>query len=208
MQVACKAEAGYVGRGMHAGGDHRLACSAVELGHRFDDWRERGIVQNADLAPRARDARAERLGEVQGIAWLCAFVSHERVGGDGAENAQAVFRFLVVDGMAAHNNGARLDDFFEASAQHLARHVFRQGRIHGDHVERHIGHAAHGKNVGKRVGGGDSPEVVGLIDDRRKEINRQNARDVRRDSPYGSVVGRVEAEHGFGRHRLRNGDVF
>ena len=110
--------------------------------------------------------------------------------------------------MAAHNNGARLDDFFEASAQHIARHVFRQGRIHGDHVERHIGHAAHGKNVGKRVGGGDSPEVVGLIDDRRKEINRQNARDVRRDSPYGSVVGRVEAEHGFGRHRLRNGDVF
>ena len=142
------------------------------------------------------------------VARLCAFVSHERVGGDGAENAQAVFRFLVVDGMAAHNNGARLDDFFEASAQHIARHVFRQGRIHGDHVERHIGHAAHGKNVGKRVGGGDSPEVVGLIDDRRKEINRQNARDVRRDSPYGSVVGRVEAEHGFGRHRLRNGDVF
>ena len=61
MQVACKAEAGYVGRGMHAGGDHRLARSAVELGHRFDDWRECGIVQNADLAPRARDARAERL---------------------------------------------------------------------------------------------------------------------------------------------------
>jgi hypothetical protein len=58
----------------------------------------------------------------------------------------------------------------------------------GGDVEREQHLAAHRVDVAQGVGGGDGAEGVRIVDDRRKEIQRLDDRDVVREAIDSSVV--------------------
>ena len=88
--------------------------------------------------------------------------------------------------VATDDERAGFVHFILATAQDFGEHRKRQ-LSHGeaDDIERGDRLTTHGVDVGQRVGGGDLTEHVGVVDDRRKEVDRLHEGDVvgqRKDS--------------------------
>ena len=69
--------------------------------------------------------------------------------------------------------------------------------------EREQRHAAHREDVVQRVRRGDRAEVVGIVDDRREEVDREDERALVVELVHRRVVGGVEPDEqvlGLGRH--------
>ena len=73
----------------------------------------------------------------------------------------------------------------------------------GHDVERGQGPPAHGVDVGQRVGRGDAAEVVGVVDDRREEVDGLHERELVGDPPHRRVVAGRRAHEQLGRRRRR-----
>ena len=87
----------------------------------------------------------------------------------------------------------------EDRAHHLRRQLLGQ---RGDR-QREQRHAAHREHVVQRVRRGDRPEVVGVVDDRREEVDREDERALVVELVDRRVVGRVEPDEqvlGLGGH--------
>ena len=121
------------------------------------------------------DSNAKRLREVQFVPWLCAGVAHHGVGGGGPEHRKPVLRLIVVDGMAAGNEGARLRYRIGSALQDGRCHIGSQGRIEGEQIQRNMGLRSHGKHIGKRICRCDATEFVGVVDHGGEEIHREHA---------------------------------
>jgi hypothetical protein len=94
--------------------------------------------------------------------------------------------------VAADDRGAGRRDGVRASAQDLAQHV-RSERLQriGDEVECADGAPAHRVDVRERVGGGDAPERVRVVDDRGEEIGGLHDRQLVGELDDPRVVGGV-----------------
>ena len=64
----------------------------------------------------------------------------------------------------------------------------------GDEAQRVERRGAHGVDVGERVGGGDAAVVVGVVDDRREDVDRLDQGEIVAQLDDGGVVGRVVAD--------------
>ena len=83
----------------------------------------------------------------------------------------------------------------EAAAQDLAQDVAAEPlEREGDDVQRRERRAAHRVDVGERVGRGDAPEVVGVVDDGGEEVDRLDEREVVAQPEDGRVVARGRAD--------------
>ena len=69
---------------------------------------------------------------------------------------------------------------------------------HADDGQCHQWLAAHGIDIGERVGGGDAAEVVGIIDDRHEEIGGGDDGLFVVDAVDGGIVGRFGAHQQVG----------
>ena len=117
-----------------------------------------------------------------------------RSGVHGAEHRQAVLRLVVLDGVAAHHERARLAHLVGAAAQHVGHHVGAQAAREREDVERRQRLRPHGEHVGQRIRRGDGAELVGVVHHRGEEIERQHRGRVVVQTVDGGVVGRVEAQ--------------
>ena len=104
---------------MDARCDHRLAACYVELHHRFDGRSKLLLGDELVFHGSAHDPCADSLGEVEHIACNRALVAHDFARVDGAEHAQTIFRFLIVDRVAACHERPRRMRGVGAAAQNL-----------------------------------------------------------------------------------------
>ena len=105
---------------MDARCDHSLAACYVELHHRFDGRSKLLLGDELVFHGRAHDPCADSLGEVEDVSLNRAAVAHDLARVDGAEHAQAVFRFLIVNCVAACHERPRRMRGIGAAAQNLA----------------------------------------------------------------------------------------
>ena len=166
------------------GRDRRRARLVVERRHDRHRARQQRVVGLPALARGHHRAGAQRLGQHQHVADAAARVGDHAVGVHGAGDGQAVLRLGVVDRMAADDLGAGRAHDVEAAAQHLAQRGRAELLERPRHqVERGQRPAAHRVDVGQRVGRGDAPEVVGVVDDRREEVDGLHQRELVGDPP-------------------------
>ena len=81
-----------------------------------------------------------------------------------------------------------------AAKQDASENLLGQVLREADDVQREEGDPAHCVDVAERVHHGDRAEIVGVVDDRREEVDRLNHGQVVRQAVDGSVVARVEPD--------------
>ena len=118
------------------------------------------------------DANAQGFGEDEHIPFQWGAIHADLIGTGKAGHGKAVFRLLVIDGMAAGDDDAGLIGFLVAAAQHLVDHLLGHLRGHGHDIECDLWGGAHGVNIADGVCCGDLPEHVGIIHNGREEIQR------------------------------------
>ena len=104
---------------MDARCDHGLATRDVELHHRLDGRSKLLLGNELVFHGGAHDPCADSLGEVEDVSLNRAAVAHNLARVDGAEHTQAVFRFLIVDRVAACHESPRRMRGVGAAAQDL-----------------------------------------------------------------------------------------
>ena len=126
---------------------------------------------------------------------MCPGIGDDPVRMDNAVDAQPVLGFVVVDGMAADQAGPGLDHFIVAAAQDLPEdaHIEMFGREHHD-IQGGERFAAHGIDIGDRIGRGDLAEPVGIIDRRGDKINGVDHRHLIGELVDRGIVGGLYAD--------------
>ena len=104
---------------MDARCDHRLATRDVEFHHRLDGRSKLLLSDELVFHGSAHNPCADSLSEVEDVSRNRAAVAHDLARVDGAEHAQAVFRFLIVDRVAACHESPRCVRGIGAAAQDL-----------------------------------------------------------------------------------------
>ena len=166
--------------GRHAAGQ------IIERRHPAHGLRRLRGIGHFRLDGGGHDARAERLGQHQHVARPGAGGAPHGVALDLAEDAETVFWFLVFDAVPPHQERAAFGHFGRAAFHEALEHVQRQAvEREGDDVEGHERRAAHGEDVADRIGGGDLPPHIRIVDDRRDEIEREDA-----DALFGNLPQR------------------
>jgi hypothetical protein len=119
-----------------------------------------------------------------------------------AQRHQAVDRLDRVDGVAAGDrNAGRAQTEAPPSRmrpmvcdrQHVDRHAHQR--------QRQDRRAAHRIDVADRIGGGDAPEVEGVVDDGHEEVGGGDQRLLVVQPVDRGVVGGLDADQQLGRHR-------
>ena len=138
---------------------------------------------------RGRDqARAEWLREVDELPDRGAALREELLGVDEADGAEAVLRLRVDDRVTAGDHARRLRDLVRAAAEDRGQPLLRHVDGEGGNVERERDLAAHRVDVAQRVRSGDGSVVVGVIDDRREEVDGEDERQLLGDAVDRGVV--------------------
>ncbi len=179
---------------MHAVLYHAVARAPVERRHQPDGERFSLRGRKVGFGGRRQHADADRLGQKQHVARLCAAVCQHAAGVHKARHGQAVFGRRVVDAVPARNHRAGLVHFVVPAREDLVHRGLRHVLRNHQHVQRGLRFPAHGVDVGKRVRRGNLPERVRVVVDRRKKVDRLHDGDVVRHAVYARVVRRVEAD--------------
>ena len=135
------------------------------------------------------------------IAGLAAGVGDGVVGVDQAGHGKSVERLGIEHSVATGEGAFSFGHLVGSPEEDLVDDVEREF-IGGDGHDVHRGDrlASHGVDVGEGVGGRDLSEEVGIIDDRREEIEGLHNRELFRDFINGGVVraGGTDKEIGVG----------
>ena len=100
--------------------------------------------------------------------------------------------------MPASDGDAGLGDLVRPTAQDLADDVGVEVLGEGAQVQREERLGAHGVDVAERVGGRDGPKPVGVVDDRRKEVDGLHDGLGVIEAVDGGVIGRAKADQQVG----------
>ena len=193
-RMAEKSEAGDVGRAPRPALERDRGGHTVEPQHARDRARQAFSSGDAVLRRRRDDAGAERLGEEHPVAGSQTALDQNPIGMDAAGHAEPVLRLGVDDGVPARDHAARLGDLVAAAAEdlrddflrHLAREACDREREH------HL--AAHSVDIGHRVHRRDGAPRPRVVDDRRKEVDGLDDREVGRHAIDRRVVRRAEPD--------------
>jgi hypothetical protein len=106
-----------------------------------------------------------------------------------ARDRQSVFRHVIDDGVSSGDRKPRLGCFLRTAAEDLLQRLERKliGGKGGD-GEPEDRRGAHRVDVGDGVRRGDGAEEVGVVDDRREEIDRLRNRNIAGDANNRRVV--------------------
>ena len=143
----------------------------------------------------ADHAGADRFRQDQGVAGPRLCIIEYPVGMNIAQNSIAELRFLVLDRMAADDGYAGLGHLVDAALHDpfvdlvKIRACRKRRDVQGDQRL-----AAHGVDVGQRVGRRDRTEPVAIVHDRREEIRGQDHGNIVRDAVHARIVG-VRSAH-------------
>jgi len=125
----------------------------------------------------AHDRRRRiRWGNVSGLR---GGVREKPVGTRLAGHAETELQLLVDDGVPADEHRTGLAHLVLPATQDLRQHGVRElaGR-EADDRERREWLSTHGEDIGQRIRGGDLSEDIGIVDDRREEIDGLDQREI------------------------------
>ncbi len=117
---------------------------------------------------------------------------------DEAQDAEAVLGLGVDDGVPAGDDPARLGHLVRCAAEDLADGLVSEVFGEGGDVEGEGDLAAHGVDVAHGVGGGDGPELVGVVHEGGEEIKRKHHRLLIVELVYGGIVERGQTDQEVG----------
>ncbi len=107
----------------------------------------------------------------------------------------AVLGLGIVDGVAADERAPRLFEHRRPAAQHLSEQVDREGVSRpADHLERRQRSAAHRIHIAERIGRGNAPPVVCLVDDWGEEVHGLHQRDLVGEAVDARVVRPLDTD--------------
>ena len=121
-----------------------------------------------------------------------------------AGDRHAIFYFFVDDAVAADDHRAAFYNFVGAAFEDLTEN----GKVHlalgkTDDVHAGLGLAAHGVDIAQRIGRGNLPESIGIVDDGREKIHRVDDGQVGPQTKHPGVVGGFGADQHVGVFELR-----
>ncbi|MNV20480.1 hypothetical protein D3C71_1113810 [compost metagenome] len=193
-----QAETGDVGHRGHAIELAETATGLVQGAHPVPGQADVGMAQLALFLGRRKDADAQGLGEIEqatgggGVVALHVALFHQA--GDG----QAKDRLGCVDGVSACQRDTRCVAHRTATADHFPGD-FRRQHVHrpAQDRNRHQGIAAHGVDVADGIGGGNSAEIEGIVDDRHEKVGGRDHTAFFIDGIHRRVVTRGVADPEF-----------
>ena len=147
---------------------------------------------------------ADGFAEHQHVAGLGVGVADLLAGLDHADDRQAVLGLGIVHGVAADDQTFGLGGLGVTALEGLAEDLLVQRRRESDDVQGDQGLAAHGVHVGQGVGGGDGPELVGIVGDGWEEVHRHDERRIVVEAVHGGIVARLGANQQVGVAQQRN----
>ena len=169
MGVTEKAEARDVGNRVRQERPHRVGGSGVERRHLLDRGRDVSVR-------REHEPGAERLREKERVARPRAALRPDAVGVNRADDREPVLRLRVTNRVAAGEDRTRgphlLGGSSEDGAEHLGRQLFRE-RGDREGKERR---AAHREDIVQCIRCRDATEGRGIVDERGKEVEREDDR--------------------------------
>ena len=191
--VAHEREARHVRGGVRIEALESLRAVLVQRDHGIRGHLHARLVQELGLVRGGENARAERLREHQGIALARGPVGEHAVEVDEPGDGQAELGLVVVDGVAARHDNARLAALVRAARQNLARDLEAQAVGEAQEVEREHWAPAHGPHVGECVRGRYLAKQERVVHHRREEVRRAHKAPAMPQVVDVRVVGRVEA---------------
>ena len=191
--VADEPEAGDVGAGAHIEGGGKLGCRAVEGGHDVNGGAELGRCDDLGLGRCGQNTRADLLGEHQQIAQPGPAIGPDAGFLAKAGDTKAVLGHIVLDAVAAGDDGSGLGDLALAAGQDVPHGLQRQAAGEAQQIEGQGWRAAHSIDVGEGVGRGNLAEEVGVIHHRWEEVGCLNEHPTIAEIVDAGVVALVEA---------------
>lgn len=164
-------------------------CPArVELGHPPDGFGNVIGIGDSALEGGCRHAKSQWFGQDQNIAWACAMFGQRFFRMNKAQHDEAIFGFLILDGVAASDNGSGFFDFLCPAAQDFAEDFRGEIGGHVGDVESEEGLAAHRVHIRQAVSRGNRAVFVGGIHDRSEKVGGDDEGAVRVETPEGRIV--------------------
>ena len=123
--------------------------------------------------------RTQRLAEHEHIAGAGFLIRNQLIGGHDAGCRQPVLNFHIAHRMASRDYRAGLLHAVSPSAQDVAENAQFElviGKAHD--VQGGNRPATHGVNVAQRIGSSDLAEDIGIVHERRKEIQRLHDHEI------------------------------
>ena len=129
---------------------------------------------------------------------MTAIIGVNLVGMDSSHDRQTILDIHIIDGMAANQNTAGLDDHLGATAENFTKHVDVPALGEADDIHGSLDFTAHGINVTQGIGGCNFTEDVGVIHHGGEKVNGLNDTNVVGNFIYGSIVGAVKTDQKIG----------
>ena len=197
--MAQQAEAGHIRTGMDFRAlQHGFRRLVVQLRHGANKPVILRRIQQIRLCSGGQYAGSQRLGQHQRVAGSCAHVPQHPVRADIARDAQAVFRLIVLNGMAAGNHAAGLHRLLVAALQNSADSLLGETARHTQQIHGHGGPSAHGVHIAEGVGRGDLAEPEGIVHNGGEEIHGVDGGDLIGDPIDAGIVAGVKAHQQVG----------
>ena len=193
-RMAEQTEAGDVCDRVRARRAQRVGRLAVQRPHQRDGSGSLGCPENARLDSGQHEPRAERFRQEERVARSGAALSPHALRADCADDGQPVLRFRVANRVTAREQAAGLAHRSVGRGENGGHRVVGEllgERGDGEGEDRL---AAHREDVVQRVDRRDRPEVVGIVDERREEVDREDERPPLVEPVDRRVVARREPD--------------
>ena len=194
VRVPEEPEAGDVRDGVGLDGAQDVGRFVVQRPHPANGALELLCARIAALVAGHDQAGAERLGQEERVAGAGAVLGPDRVWVDHADDCEPVLRLGVADRVASSQKAAGGTDLGIGGGKDLREHLHRKLLRKCRDREREQRRAAHRKHVVERVRRRDRAVVARVVDDGRKEVERENQGALVVQAVHSRVVGRSEPD--------------
>ena len=171
-----------------------FCCILVQHSHAF---KSRFHIVQSDLISLkccGENTGADLLGEDDPVANAGSVVGEDLSGVHNTCDRKTVFGLVVNNAVAADHGAVCLSALSSTALKDALDNIIRQEIGNGEHIQGLNGVAAHGPDVGQRVGSANQTEGVGVVDDGREEVNGGNNSCILADLVNTSIIGRLETD--------------
>ena len=176
-------------------GEHSLLSLFVEGGHDREHLVILRLGEKPSLSGGRENAGTKGLGEDKDIALFGPVIGENLVRMGKSHHAQPVFGLLVLNAVAADDDGTRLHHLVISAGQDALHHLQRQAVGEGEQIHGDFRRAAHGPHIGQGIGGGHLTELEGIVHNGREEIHRGDHGRLIVDAVDRRVVAGVKPHH-------------
>ena len=170
---------------------HGPSGAGVERSHDLHGAGHVVLSDRVTFQRGAQNPRSDRLGQNERVTRPRPGVVDDLVRMYVAHDHHAVLGFAVVDRMTTEDKGSGFAGYVDTSLDSATQQLEHRG-IAGprNEVQGEQGPRPHRVDIAERVGGGDGPEIVRIVHNRRKKVHRHHHRPVVSDLKHRCIIAR------------------